>query len=506
MKRFAILSVFFLLTLAVMPGLAQEDLPPLTEEYTTEDGRLTVQFPSDWVAVEDDLVFVIHQDAMPELEATDTVTEGHLAMGVFWPALFADLDLSEDVSAQEAMDVVLPSVGADATNEITPYETSALSGLSTVINDPDGGMPAQVIALEFETGTVLIIFRYAADFEDNREAYLALSDHLVSGVSFDGQSAAAESAPNTVDEDEVIRQWASRVTGSSQYGTDQWGFMQAAGAPDTPECGDYGTAWASSASDGVEELVLEFRYPVIPQEINIYQNYNPGAIVAVELGNTWTGDVFELPDSADPVDNTPCPGVFTVPVEGIETAVNVVTLYLDQSVTQNWNEIDAVELVGEPDSARYENEVRQWASDATGSSQYREEDWGFIQATGAPDVESCGDNALAWASAVRDTEETLELYFDQAVIPWRVDIHQTYNPGAIIAVELVNSETGEVIELENSADPVGNTPCPGIFSIFIEGVETPVNGVIIHLDQSEVRSWNEIDAVELIGEAVSEDD
>jgi hypothetical protein len=68
----------------------------------------------------------------------------------------------------------------------------------------------------------------------------------------------------------------------------------------------------------------------------------------VELGNTDVKPTFILDDSEDPPGNTPCPGVFTIDVSGIDAPINKVIIHFDQSIGGNWNEIDAVELVGNP--------------------------------------------------------------------------------------------------------------------------------------------------------------
>ena len=52
------------------------------------------------------------------------------------------------------------------------------------------------------------------------------------------------------------------------------------------------------------------------------------------------------------------------------------------------------------------------------------------------------------------------------------------------------------IPIANSADTT--TPCPGVFSIDVN-LNTLVVGVVINLDQAASGSWNEIDAVELVG-------
>jgi hypothetical protein len=163
-----------------------------------------------------------------------------------------------------------------------------------------------------------------------------------------GYTLTLETADNpaSASTEDVIYQWAVSASGSSQYGDANWSFDQATGAPNTDDCADLPTAWAAASSSGEEFLILDYQTPVIPTQINIYQTYNPGAIVAVEVINSVTDESAFLPNSTDPIGNTPCPGVFTVDVTDVTFEVDRVAIYLDQSLTENWNEIDAVELVG----------------------------------------------------------------------------------------------------------------------------------------------------------------
>jgi hypothetical protein len=73
------------------------------------------------------------------------------------------------------------------------------------------------------------------------------------------------------------------------------------------------------------------------------------------------------------------------------------------------------------------------------------------------------------------------------------------NPGSIVGIEVSNSSGSKAITLNDSADPLGNTACPGVFSLDVGGIETPIDRVTIYLDQTIGGSWNEIDAVELVG-------
>jgi hypothetical protein len=143
-------------------------------------------------------------------------------------------------------------------------------------------------------------------------------------------------------------------------------------------------------------------------------------------------------------------------------------------------------------------EIRQWASAASATSQFGADGWSAQQAIGAPNTSGCGDFRAAWASASSTGQDTLTVMFDEAVVPTYVNIYQSYNPGAITGIELIPADGNAPIEVTGSADP-GNVPCPGTLSIKVLS-ETPlINGVNIHLDQTITGSWNEIDAVELVG-------
>ena len=141
--------------------------------------------------------------------------------------------------------------------------------------------------------------------------------------------------------------------------------------------------------------------------------------------------------------------------------------------------------------------VRQWASRAEATSEYGSSGWSAMQATGAPNVEDCGDNQSAWASQSQDSKETLTLYYDTPVTPGQVNVHQTYNPGAITGIELVPAGGGAPRRVPNSADR--DKACPHVFELKVPPGFPPVDGVIIRLDQSRTGNWSEIDAVELVG-------
>jgi len=140
----------------------------------------------------------------------------------------------------------------------------------------------------------------------------------------------------------------------------------------------------------------------------------------------------------------------------------------------------------------------QWASTATASSEYGDPNWSAAQATGAPDVPECGDYASAWAAEGYDTIEWIELTYDAPVLPTEVNIFQTYNPNQVTKVELRDLE-GNYHTIYTGFPADESDTCPFLLHIPVEGVDKQVDGVKITIDQSVLETWNEIDAVELVG-------
>ena len=145
-------------------------------------------------------------------------------------------------------------------------------------------------------------------------------------------------------DDDSGNQWASSALASSEYGSDAYSAMQATGEPDALQCGDSTNAWASLEAGGTETLTVYFDELVQARQINIYINYNPGTITSVSL-LTPDGSPVEIPNSAGT--DTDCPGVHSIAVPSSLTDffTNAVQIELDQSITGDWTEIDAVELV-----------------------------------------------------------------------------------------------------------------------------------------------------------------
>lgn len=144
---------------------------------------------------------------------------------------------------------------------------------------------------------------------------------------------------------EIIRQWASTAKASSQYSDPDWAPEQATGAPDTPDCGDLETAWASLEPDGIDWLEVSYENPVTPTEVNIYESHTPTQVSLVEILDV-NGEYHQV-YSAVPEMRIDCPYILSIEIEDADYKAAAVKITVDQSVIDlPWDEIDAVELVG----------------------------------------------------------------------------------------------------------------------------------------------------------------
>jgi hypothetical protein len=144
-------------------------------------------------------------------------------------------------------------------------------------------------------------------------------------------------------------QWAAGAEASSAYRVDKYGAREATGEPNVNGYGDRPEAWASKTEDGSEEwLRLTFATPVRASAVRVRQNFNPGAIVKVEAfaadgrsAIVWSGhDVTAYPKSQTVW--------FVATFDPPPFPVQAIKLTLDSVTAKGWNEIDAVQLVGDP--------------------------------------------------------------------------------------------------------------------------------------------------------------
>jgi hypothetical protein len=144
-------------------------------------------------------------------------------------------------------------------------------------------------------------------------------------------------------------------------------------------------------------------------------------------------------------------------------------------------------------------ELRQWAVKASASSEFLDERWSAMQATGKPDTLACVDSVTAWAAANQNTIEWIDLEYDQAVVPAEINIYQNYTPSQVTEVAVFTDDGAKYVVWEGYPERVKD--CPDRMSVTVDrGFDKPVRQVRITLDQRvNGWGWNEIDAVELAG-------
>jgi hypothetical protein len=149
--------------------------------------------------------------------------------------------------------------------------------------------------------------------------------------------------------------------------------------------------------------------------------------------------------------------------------------------------------------------MHEWASTGEASSEYGSDAWSALQVAGAPDTLTCGDNSTAWASADSTTRESITAYFmDEPLIPSGINIVQSYHPSQVVKVELIDANSEHSDATIYQGKPKAVTQCPYTLSIPVTGIDYPIMGVRVTIDQSVLGlGWNEIDAIELVGETVS---
>jgi len=151
----------------------------------------------------------------------------------------------------------------------------------------------------------------------------------------------------------------------SQYRNTQhrpWGPEQLIGEPDSRGAGDSRKAWASRTADEQKEwILLKYEKPIRPLHIEIYENYNPGAVYKVSVYNE-TGAEIEGWTGQDPTPIDSKRGISRIPLK-LDFKTQQVKIYLDSVRVPGWNEIDAVGLIDETGNTH-------WAVAAEASSTY----------------------------------------------------------------------------------------------------------------------------------------
>ena len=138
--------------------------------------------------------------------------------------------------------------------------------------------------------------------------------------------------------------------------------------------------------------------------------------------------------------------------------------------------------------------VRQWAIQASASTEWSATDWSAAQATGPGGPPACESVPTNWSPAQGGSDpEWLALSYAQAVTAIGVRVLESgYASGFVRRIDLI-ATGGATHTLWAADDPTG---CGEIFGVTGPPVPLAVHGVVVHTESPD---WEEIDAVELIG-------
>ncbi len=156
------------------------------------------------------------------------------------------------------------------------------------------------------------------------------------------------------------------------------------------------------------------------------------------------------------------------------------------------------------DDAFLKDEKGQWAVGAQASSTYannggKQASWSPEQMIGKPNVQKYGDNGNAWASKEQDKgTEWVKLTFEKEVNATEVRIKQTYKPGAISKIELIDTKNMSHVVYEGKVEAKDDKI--QYMTASFEKTPYKTKTVKITIDSKAVAGWNEIDAVQLVGE------
>jgi hypothetical protein len=161
-----------------------------------------------------------------------------------------------------------------------------------------------------------------------------------------------------------------------------------------------------------------------------------------------------------------------------------------------------------PDEKKYLNDPKgQWAYDVLASSTRAnlsdDFDAGYstIKLIGKPDVDSYGDNKSAWCPAGENKgAEWFEVLFAKPVNATEFRLRQTFHPGAVTKIELIDEKVKSHLIWEGSDN---NQYKPNTTEyLIVSFAKTPykVKRVKVTLSTNKVPGWNEFDAAQLIGE------
>jgi len=133
-----------------------------------------------------------------------------------------------------------------------------------------------------------------------------------------------------------------------------------------------------------------------------------------------------------------------------------------------------------------------WPTSAVASSQYSSSSYSATQATGVPNVTSCGNNTLAWSPSTNGSGgEWIEVTYSNPVPAIGVLVHETYTAGFVYRIDLKDT-SDNYTTIWTGTD---NTPCNDWFSLTFPQTSYSVKAVKVYTQKA---GWEEIDAIGLV--------
>ncbi len=173
-------------------------------------------------------------------------------------------------------------------------------------------------------------------------------------------SCTGNNGKNSVDLPEEKRQWAVSAKASSSYAgdygqqRDDYSPFAATGQPDVFNCTDNQKAWVTEKeNDRLHWLELTYNDEIYVSKVKVRETLGPGSVTKIELKNNT--EYFTFWEGQDNRRKKPCPGYFekdfvfqldnTTQINMTPFKTDTVKITLDTDI-DDWNEIDAVELIG----------------------------------------------------------------------------------------------------------------------------------------------------------------
>ena len=142
-----------------------------------------------------------------------------------------------------------------------------------------------------------------------------------------------------------VRMYAASAEATSEIDPLTQGAVQAAGPPNTTECGDFATAWATKKPTDSAALTLLYPELVKPTGVIVYETFNPGFITRIDFMDIY-GEYHTIYEG-QPQLRAQCPFQLVVAIDSADYEGSRLVVYIDQTTSLGgWDQIDAVELIG----------------------------------------------------------------------------------------------------------------------------------------------------------------